>query len=127
MRRASLAKHAPRANPVNPIPVSARNERRVTPGQGTGSSAISRGIRGVSSADRDEVVMIQEHVNQAFAPAQGRVGSGNFVIHVTRRGRFHHGRTCEPDLLTQKTQTLDAFGFRWRPRQNMFKRSCDEA
>ncbi len=56
----SRCSNAPRATPVKPIPMSARNARLVC----------------MFSPDRQEVVVIQEHVNEILAGSLRRLGGG---------------------------------------------------
>src|SRR5215468_3255667 len=65
---------APRARPVKPMPTSARKVRRLTrPQQWAGGAGWNMAA---SSADSDEVVVVEQHLDEVFAGPLGGVGGG---------------------------------------------------
>src|SRR5262245_35080763 len=96
----------PRARPVKPMPRSARKHRRETDGGCERGSGFM-----VLSADRDEVVMVEEYMNEIGAGTS----DGVFFLSFQEFG-----------LLSQEALALRLFLARRRPAEDQLVSRPDE-
>src|SRR5262245_19352836 len=89
----SLWSMAPRARPVKPMPISARNVRRWMPWQ------LQSGFMVGTSADGHEVVVVEQHVYQVLPRPCGGIGGGRGDGVGGGRERRQPGSPLEQGLL----------------------------